>query len=724
MHFTAAGMLAFAIPFLSGCASPGMKGTPFYTGEYENRKGSAENRVNIWPLLYYRDPALSVLWPFIELTDDHFAVRPLYSVYGLDGTQREHNVLWPVSQFDQRSGDSRIFPFFWGKDYQVAFPVYWNFGNALGRGGVNSLFPLWILDRDKHKYSFDTLWPVFHFDNLRSEKGSWRTWPITGHSWSKYDDYRFYAWPLGHIWEDKKNKISGSALFPFYFHRKMPRQENFVSLPYSFSRADDTRWDFSPPLFYRFNSPDRSCLYSLPYWSSSNLKNGDYWRLVPPFYYDGKDGQTRRIATLLGGWESDGTRTSWLAVPLLIGGTHSPDSGSFFAGGVLGHAAWQKEKDGSSRMKTHHVLPLYYKDHRSGTFLSLPYSTWKSGSVDRKVFPLLLSSLSRESDRNSLRVLLGLISADWGKGTNQHWVFPLYAYRDDYFYTPVAGWNNDGCVYFLTPLVGIKNGEDKGFWIFPLFRYSREASGDISGNFLLWGDFCMRDDYTRAGLFPLFSYTNLGPEAPPPEGKSGYSDYGKELSVLLMAWYKNQGSIHRKNGSEAASLETTRQRSNGIFPIWAYDSVVNEGHTRRSADRQLPFYLWQYRQSVSHGADTRKDEFGLLFKMIHSESQIDNKAGTLKEKKSLLYFLYDSLRDKKPAVAGRSARDYTRRRVLWRVYHYEKDNEDISVDVFPGITYDRKENGYKKFSFLYRLFAYENTGERTKVHVLFIPVKR
>ena len=69
---------------LSGCASPQTKGTPFYTGEYAVCRGPMEDRVNLWPVLYYRDPALSVLWPFIEKTEDHFAAR--YET-GKDGTK-------------------------------------------------------------------------------------------------------------------------------------------------------------------------------------------------------------------------------------------------------------------------------------------------------------------------------------------------------------------------------------------------------------------------------------------------------------------------------------------------------------------------------------------------------------------------------------------------------------------------------------------------------------
>src|SRR5258708_36220526 len=129
----------------SGCATAEMKGTPFYTGEYGPRRGPAEQRLNAWPLCYYREPALSVLWPLFESTDDHWAVRPLVSVYGLDRSNREYNVLWPLAQFDRQSLENRVFPVFWGDDYLVAFPLYWHFDQPWGAtGGSDSLFPLWI----------------------------------------------------------------------------------------------------------------------------------------------------------------------------------------------------------------------------------------------------------------------------------------------------------------------------------------------------------------------------------------------------------------------------------------------------------------------------------------------------------------------------------------------------------------------------------------------------
>ena len=131
---------------LCGCATKEMKSTPFYEGNDISYTGKPEDRINVWPVAYWREPVGSVLWPLTSFSDDQFALRPIYSQYrqdGKDGRFDEFNFLWPFCQADLKGDGYRIFPFFWGTDahhhaYQTIFPVYWN-----GRG-YNSLFPLWI----------------------------------------------------------------------------------------------------------------------------------------------------------------------------------------------------------------------------------------------------------------------------------------------------------------------------------------------------------------------------------------------------------------------------------------------------------------------------------------------------------------------------------------------------------------------------------------------------
>ena len=109
-----------SLAILCGCATSPMKSTPFYDGKSGCYTGRVEDRLNLWPVGYYREPALSVLWPIFSLTDDHLAVRPIYSQYrqgGKDSGYDEFNFLWPFCQFDTKHDEHRIFPFCWGEDH-------------------------------------------------------------------------------------------------------------------------------------------------------------------------------------------------------------------------------------------------------------------------------------------------------------------------------------------------------------------------------------------------------------------------------------------------------------------------------------------------------------------------------------------------------------------------------------------------------------------------------
>ena len=74
-------LLLVAALLAGGCSTTAMKGTPFYDGDHDVREGPVEDRVNLWPIAYYRAPALSVLWPLGEFSDDRTAFRPFFSMY-------------------------------------------------------------------------------------------------------------------------------------------------------------------------------------------------------------------------------------------------------------------------------------------------------------------------------------------------------------------------------------------------------------------------------------------------------------------------------------------------------------------------------------------------------------------------------------------------------------------------------------------------------------------
>lgn len=801
----AVGMLLvvlFCGVIAGGCATSAMKGTPFYTGEYKTRVGTPEDRVNIWPLVYYRNPALSVLWPFIEKTDDHFAIRPLMSVYGLDEGERIYNLLWPLGRIDQRTGRHRFFPVFWSKDDLVVFPLYWQTTGYSGET-LNSLFPAWIISRNGDRKDLHILWPVVNYKNFGEEDRGWRVWPVAG----KYKRYgrvdTFYAWPLGYAWDNEKTRNSGSALFPVYFYDRDERSRTFISLPYSFGRGVSGRWDLGLPLFFSSRTESGSRFISPLYFAGSDKAGDRHWQCLLPFYYKGSRGKDKVLATLAGGWKSSSGGSGWAVVPALSWGSVSPDGGSFYAGAILGHRKWSNKEnsshimpfyysrrtegkklfvslpyshgettqsdwklvppfyygssnrniktlitplyargralkdeaywsalmpfyyrdgaEGFSRLITpvgawsrngdertwmvfpllsggkegadsgelwlagplfhqrregdmvsHHLFPLYYRNSKRGEFLSIPYCSWSKGNQVRRVVPPLLSGYTRDGERKRLSLLLGLSMHEWGGGRRSGYTLPLYLYGRDSFFTPLVGWDksNDGFVYPLTPLLGIRTGRDSGGWLFPVFSYRKSQNQGINGTYL-WGSFSSKNDDFKTGLFPLFSYRNFGPmekDRNPAETR-GYA--GRKLWVLPWFWYRNllQTAPEYEKGVKTERYLQRRERGSGFFPLWNYSSV----------------------------------------EQIHT-GQVDSGG-------SLLLWLFDSKYEKHPG----KGQEYTRRRVLWRIYHYEKLDDDVSVDAFPFITYDRNKDGYSKFSFLWRFLSIEKHKDGRRVHVLFVP---
>ena len=221
-----------ALVMLSGCATTAMKGTPFYTGDYQKRSGPVEDRVNLWPLAYYRDPALSVLWPVFEhVEQEHFAVRPLFSVYNLDKPEaREWNVLWPFFQIDRGAGDGRLAPLlWWGKDYFDVFPLYWHTNEKDRRR--EALFPLWWYYRDHHETYLNVFGGLG--GRVRDREGlSWWAFPFVGDL--REDSgvrYQYALWPLAqrHDSVDEHD----SMVLPFYYSETSSNSSMFLSLPWS-----------------------------------------------------------------------------------------------------------------------------------------------------------------------------------------------------------------------------------------------------------------------------------------------------------------------------------------------------------------------------------------------------------------------------------------------------------------------------------------------------------
>jgi hypothetical protein len=578
-------------------------------------------------LNYYREPALSVLWPIFEKSPDHLTIRPLYAVHGLEAKRPVHTLLWPLGRFDPGQDEYRFFPFFWDDDSFTLFPVYWHSGTPFAGDGLHALWPLWIYSRrpagSGHRTILNLAWPLLRFERS---------------PWGKSNMFfpLFYA-------ESK----SGWSLFvsPLYFSNK-GNHKNIQGVPLLLSwrerlpEHDTLRvlWPLS-----RFSSgKDAQSSYVFPLWSHDPRRG----RLLTPFYMKGGDGETR-----------------WMAVPPL-----------FYREEGAGESMWVTLLGGM-------------RCREDGGWLVTPfYADWRRGEDERvTTVPPLLSWKMQNGDMNQLYILAGLARINLGPAEGPSHLFPLW-FRNpatESFFTPLwAGWKQGTTTHRMIPLL--------------LSAWKTEASGAKHSSYLggLGGRSLNAAGETQASrLLPFWAqkegayfFTPLyGRDEP---GKAGSFHY---WFSPLVGSYRNQ------------------QRGGWLFPLF-HRKVENEsGHGRTRV-------LWATRRWNAQGHKTS------IFPFWRSKETVYGDNGPRLRENNILWRLYDS---RSESGGGDKAHDYVRRRILWRVWHYERLNGDVSVDALPFITYDRKTDGFKRVSFLGRVFRYQKNADGGKsLDLLFIPLRR
>lgn len=734
-----------------------MKGTPFYTGEYELSVPNAEvDRVNVWPLVYYRAPALSVLWPVFEKTEEHLAVRPLYSAYGDTSEYWEHNTLWPLGQLNTRDHDNRFIPYFWGtsrragdteQDYHVLFPLYWHFEDE-----VNALLPLWYIrhgayeqgEFTEHDYWFGgplaryhrtkraSDWHVALFGRHRDDDGervlagypyplfmTWRSSREAGffsplyarndvlgddfregwaalppllslRTWSNTDDDFWLLGPLVHFRSGKEVDGWHAALFGRYVNHHDGASYAGYPWPLLFSwRSEQSRGFFSPAFACQESigknaNQGFACVPPLLSWHTWNQSSSDYWLLGPLGEAHAGEGQSAWRFATVGRYENSKLGSSYAGYPWpLVWTWRNPKDHGFFS-------------------------PLFAYQSSSSETVS---DGWLA-------VPLLLSWRLWDPSEDSLIALLGLFAEHKTSSNRTGHLAPLYAYNrlDGKFYTPLAGWNNPdprdptGYWYALTPLVGAWSGDTCGSWLHPLYSHKRlVGSEDYSTRFLALGyasqahggSHGSQTSSFECGLLPLYMHeaetfsNRVDKSGVRTEGSSSDHTYALLAfsSASTTATYAPRGeppppgtnTIERMQHDNWVKLQkrgdrVKRQASNGLFPLWMSFS--------------------------------------------NSESRPDGTTLSIDDDARLLLLLFDSRRELQ-AEAGKKPVDYTRRRILWRLWHYEKRGGDVSVDIFPFTTYDAHADGFRKTSFLWRFYRYETSKDgKTSVDLLFIPLRR
>jgi hypothetical protein len=675
--------------------------SPFWLSEHEQNG-------DYWRLLvplYYEMQAgdnnafVTPLWAQgrSERGDWH-GMLPFWMYSGNDAGRYDLSCPWPLVRFwsDERALNrgSRVLPLYWQQHEAGAsqfFSLPWSSGSdassfwrlmpplfcqSSNAASAKLITPLWAQGRDG-KNEWDALLPLWF------------------RSWESTNRFSLYA-PLAHFWSDTRKDERGSTVIPLYWQQSRKGSSQFYSpLWLSDTEPNGDYWQLLPPLFYQESARGRSMLIT-PLWAQGKSETNDWASVIPFFYWDRQ--QDELLSPLWAHWRKVDTET-WLAPWALSWQTRTPERNDLTLLGGLAHASWG-DKPGAD-----YLFPLFYNDSGQGTQLSPLWLRWREAETETTVVPALLSWQTREPERTDLWLAGGLARASWGENPGADYLFPLFYHDTGQLLTPLVGWDRtEGYCYFATPLAGVYTGNHSGSWAFPFYSFSRDTeTGNAKGKYLLLGSHTKTEAQTRSWLIPFFYYQNrLLPEHPDVAKRS--PTYGQNFWCLPMCWYRNQFYLRSSTRTGRESDEVAMENS----------SDTNTGPTVESARPQASF-IRDYTQA--HG----------VFPLWSYEAQSTPTEGRSNRDTSVLLWLYDYKHQvgPRPGVNSGATNDYTRARVLWRLWHYERNNGTVSVDVFPSFTYDRKPDGFKKVSFFWRFFRYERDpdGDR-KLDLFFVPLQR
>jgi len=209
---------------------------------------------NLAPGLYYRSDSsgkeFKVLGPILEVTSDHFALRPFFYrdykhtdfLYPLGKSSNKVTRLSPLFSYysSGRAYSFNLFPFFCGNDgkrsYHGIFPLY---GKLYGRFGFKEArFFLWPLYsrtvRERGVVTYSILWPIFTYSRDREFK----IFPLYGLEKGPDTSYHYILWPLFHA---KKTPDSNMhAFLPLFMLDRGPHNMSLSLLwPFFTYNRDD-----------------------------------------------------------------------------------------------------------------------------------------------------------------------------------------------------------------------------------------------------------------------------------------------------------------------------------------------------------------------------------------------------------------------------------------------------------------------------------------------------
>ncbi|MCX7046950.1 MAG: hypothetical protein NTX50_15860, partial [Candidatus Sumerlaeota bacterium] len=318
----ASGMLAV----MAGCSSSAMKSAPLWDPsssgaatlsdmEYKKAEGPPEDRVNLWPVYYYRKPATSVLWPMIAVTDEGNAVIPFYEYLYKDKELRMgmiHHYVPALANVNGAKDCYRILTFFKGPDATWFFPFFYKDSDT-----YRSL--LYTRTRSDWKDLDGILGPLFFIKKTGKDKqdtSAFYPFPIFEY-WNHVSDKGSMALPLYYFeWNKAAKRMAALNLAGLLFHLDLDNHWYFYLAglgagsheKYSAGETKANGFDYCFP-FFIFSRDGAEYYQSIlfPFFHRFGDKEGDAQTLFPVYYYSHYASGYKRTVTALFGFDNEGT---------------------------------------------------------------------------------------------------------------------------------------------------------------------------------------------------------------------------------------------------------------------------------------------------------------------------------------------------------------------------------------------------------------------------------
>ncbi len=666
-------LLIGAVVMTTACSHHAMKSTPVAFREHPTAEGPVEDRINLWPLFYKRNPAWSALWPLIAASDEGSAVLPLYEYDRNDKDLRLGTVsqlIPPVSRFDKKDD-------------------YWRVLNVAkdNKRHAFRIIPVYFQDTDAPWY---LLVPVFYWNKehkvfwtppfLKYKDGGAVMFPLT--HWKKNENEKQIdmLWPLGGMWKEnyKHSKDQGVKLLPFFYYENDPEDEktifNLMALLLHLetspekidadflmplgeyeSRTGENAWSRSRliPFWYAESNDVEKKFFSLPY-SHVRSKEDAFRNVMLNLYISLRDNDEYYQSVFCPFFHrfGDNFHKGHMIAPFYmhIRGDDPGDPWEFYS------ALFNYQSDGTL---LNVAGPLYMEageaGDKYGSWLWPIYHFWEDGKTKgRAVLPLFLSTKGEGDDRT--------------------------------FITALGGWGREGEKSFRSILWPV------------YYEFSRKAYKERNILFPFWNE-KHSDTSDQYRLLPIYEYDK-------------HNNGARYFKSIPFSIDKDPQGLEWMVGPWLFEWKNNKYR-------YGWESLLIAKYTRWKKSENVH---WRVFPIVKHSKDKNMSEtevmdYGLV-SLYESRERTQGRDETHFLQLLWMLNVYDSIRDEQP-----NGETYTRRRVLWRLFHRETQGEVVATDIFPFIRYDRNgEKDTTELKWAEGLLGYEREGDTKKLRLLWLPI--